>query len=79
MKTIGKNAFDKCESLKKVSFADCSQLREIGEDAFKGCNNLVLTLPEGLTSIGEEWFKESGINEISIPASVRNIGKSAFN
>ena len=53
-------------------------MKEIGAYAFYGCNNLVLTLPEELTSIGKESFKGSGIKEVHIPASVQIIGEGAF-
>jgi hypothetical protein len=33
-------------------------------------------LPEGITSIGQEAFNESGVEELSIPASVTTIGIS---
>ena len=61
-----------------MTFAKGSQLREIGRGAFYGCKNIVLTLPEGLTSIGKELFKGSGIKEVHIPASVQSIGGYAF-
>ena len=61
-----------------MTFAVGSQLMEIGKDAFCECSNLVLMLPEGLTSIGKEWFKGSGIKEVHIPASVQSIGENAF-
>ena len=64
--------------MQKVTFAENSQLKEIGKDAFYQCNSLVLVLSEGLESIGREWFRGSGINEARIPASVQSIGQGAF-
>ena len=71
-------AFCGCSNLEFVSFTDGSQLMEIGKDAFYGCTNFIIKLPEGLASIGKEWFKENGIKEVHIPASVQTIGEGAF-
>ena len=47
--------------------------------AFFGCKNLIsVTLSEGLESIGEHCFRRTAIKEITIPKSVKSIGRSAF-
>lgn len=47
--------------------------------AFKDCNNLKgITLPEGLTTIGNKAFNNAHIFGVTIPASVTTIGESAF-
>ena len=51
----------------------------IGYKAFSGCSKLKsITLPEGLTEIGYEAFKSTGLHEILIPKNVESIGTGAF-
>ena len=35
-------------------------------------------VPEGMDRIGGHWFRESGIENITIPASLKEIGSEAF-
>lgn len=35
-------------------------------------------LPEGLEIVGENWFAGSEVEEVTIPASAREIGRAAF-
>ena len=49
---IEANAFEKCEFLETVTFANNSQLKAIGESAFYGDNITNITLPKSLTYIG---------------------------
>ena len=44
------------------------ELRILGEIEF----------PDGITKIGDEWFKNSNINKVLIPDSVTEIGVSTF-
>lgn len=37
-----------------------------------------LTIPKGVQEIGEQWFKSTGIEMVTIPSSVTVIGKEAF-
>ena len=37
-----------------------------------------VVIPEGVQEIGGHWFKSSEIENVTIPASVRVIGKRAF-
>lgn len=51
----------------------------IGESAFKSCGELVsVTMPEGLTSIGNEAFYQSSIKTVSLPSTLSSMGSSAF-
>lgn len=51
----------------------------IGESAFKSCGELVsVTMPEGLTSIGNEAFYQSSIKTVSLPSTLNSMGTSAF-
>ena len=51
----------------------------VAEFAFYMCYGVSsVILPEGITSIGQEAFNESGVEELSIPASVTTIGITPF-
>ena len=86
--------FDSCKSLVSVTFP--SGLRSIGAQAFSNCTslkNVTYTgyegegnaLPETLTTIKKQAFYKSGIEQITLPASLvfisssnHTIGESAF-
>ena len=54
-------------------------LTEIGDEAFKGCQNLTsVTLPEGLKSIGGSTFRWAGLTSIKFPHSLIDIWGHAF-
>ena len=54
---IADNAFYTCIGLTSVTFAEGSQLKAIGNEAFYAVNQLEsLIIPEGVTSIGQYAF-----------------------
>lgn len=74
---IGKNAFSNCKSLSNVKINGSVYL--IGDSAFSYCTNLSeLTIPNGIFSIGDEVFLGSSLTTVTIPESVRFIGKNLF-
>lgn len=74
--TIGDYAFYGCTSLEEIVLPDT--LESIGECAFEDCMPLkTIDLPDSLLRIGSWAFADSGITEISIPASVTAL-TSAF-
>lgn len=75
---IGDNAFTGCRFLTWMSFEEGSRLKTIGKEAFRGCSELAIALPEGLETIGPMAFYSSGLIDMQIPASVCEIGFSAF-
>lgn len=76
---IGTEAFGSCKCLKAVAFGEGSRLRMIKDNAFWRCAALAsINLPVGLKSIGVRCFSESGLEEIALPASVREVGANAF-
>lgn len=69
--SIGALAFLNCEQLKSATLP--AGLKEIGESAFQGCGSLsAITLPEGLLKIGDTAFYNSGLEEVTVPDSVRD-------
>lgn len=54
-------------------------VKEIGEEAFMGCTRLLnVTLPEGITRIGDRAFSKCLFSYFTIPESVTYIGYGAF-
>ena len=70
-------AFVDCKKLSTV--INNGDLDTIGASAFKNCSSLKsIELKEGLTHIGESAFADSGIIDLTIPNSVKDIGANAF-
>ena len=89
--SVGGYAFNGCSSLETVTFAEGSQLTELGVaeradddfvtgiNIFAGTTNLKkVVLPQNLTLIGVSCFEGSGVAEINMPSSVTTIGERAF-
>lgn len=56
-----------------------SKVTKISDDVFSECRKLKsITLPNGLTTIGEGVFYGTPITTITIPNSVTSIGRAAF-
>ena len=54
-----------------------SDVTTIGSNAFMACKNLEsVSIPEGLVTIGDRAFSQTGLKSIVIPASVTAIGPS---
>ncbi len=52
---------------------------KIGDYAFFGCSSLTsITIPDGVTSIGDNAFYCRSLTSITIPESVKTIGNDAF-
>lgn len=54
------------------------QVRIIGESAFLGTAISKVTFHEGLTQIMDYAFKQSCIKEVTLPASLKYIGRQSF-
>ena len=56
-----------------------TKVTTIGLKAFYGCKNLATcTLPDSVTTIGEQALRLSGITTLTIPKAVTSIGNQAF-
>lgn len=52
---------------------------EIGHDAFQNCYNLKeVTIPDGVTDIGEEVFWSCALHTVTLPESIISIDRYAF-
>lgn len=77
LENIGYAAFYNCKQLKRIHFGKNVKILE--RSAFNHCPQLSrVDLPEGLLEIGERAFKDCGLKDIYIPASVGHIYPDAF-
>jgi hypothetical protein len=77
--TIGKSAFSFCDGITDVKL---SAAKYIGESAFQGCTNLTgtLTIPDSVFTIKAWAFAFcNSLSAVVLPATVSQIGNSAFN
>lgn len=80
VKTIDNIAFCDCNNLKEISFADDSELTDIGSSAFAYCNNLPeINLPKKTTKIESYafWYCDN-LTTVILPESLLYIEESAF-
>lgn len=68
--------FMQCRMLHEIEIP--SQVRIIGESAFIGTSISKVTFHEGLTQIMDYAFKQSCIKEVTLPASLKYIGRQSF-
>ena len=74
---VGYGAFEDCVSLRTISLS--KSLVEIKERAFDRCTSLqTVPLPPVLEKIGRYAFASSGIQNISLPESVTEVGWDCF-
>ena len=74
---IGNVAFANCVSLKAIEIPE--SVKVIGEETFEECTALTdVILNEGIESIGRKAFFMCGIKNLSLPASLKDIGDHAF-
>lgn len=71
------SAFEGCTSLKEVRFGAGTE--KIPEHILEGTEIEEITIPDGVTSIGEYAFKDcASLKKITIPDSVTEIGEGAL-
>ena len=65
--------------MRRVTFEQGSRLEVLENYAFSECTSLkTIALPDTLTTIGENCFSRSGLNEIRIPENIKIIESNAF-
>ena len=64
----------------KVTYGNSTlSVISIGDNAFSNCSDLSsVSIPEGVTMIGNSAFSYSGLSLIALPSSMTSIGNSAF-
>ena len=78
VRAIGERAFEKCEQLEQITFAEGSSLKTLGDSVFNQCIRLkAINLPSGLSAIGNACFQNSGLKDAYIPLGA-TIGENAF-
>ena len=76
--TIGRQAFSECPALTSVTLGE--NLKFIKTSAFEICTVLSdIILPSSLQVIDSRAFHSTALVSVSVPSSVVNIGKDAFN
>lgn len=77
VKTVGESCFDGCVALGRVEMN--SGLEKLERRAFAACQMLKKAeIPETVTVVAKGTFVMSGIESITIPGSVEQIGEQAF-
>ena len=76
---IGKQAFDHCRNLSRVTFEAGSCLKYIGGNAFNSCHSLFsINLPESEVEIGNGAFDSTGFTSIVLPEGLECIREGTF-
>ena len=77
---VGPSAFKRCVGLHTATLGGCSKLRGLEKCAFMGCTTLAsLTLPDGLTSVGNKAFLACiSLATVAVPSKLETVGSSAF-
>lgn len=77
--TIGAGAFARTPNLGTITFEEGSQLTEIGQGAFADCGITSIEIPENVTTIEYEAFRNCNVlEEVTLSAKVSNISPEAF-
>lgn len=79
VKQVQSFAFSGCKSLRYANLSAARGLTRLEKLAFCSCERLrSVLLNDGLESIEEECFCNSGLSQVTVPRSVKLIGKNAF-
>ena len=77
IKEIGRNAFDYCRDLKKVTWSP--NLEKIGNEAFIDSGIVEARLPSGVYSLGRHVFSGcKDLREIALPSHMYKVPDAAF-
>lgn len=73
-------AFWNCSKLHQIDFADESEITQIANSAFSGCEKLKrISLPPGITQVEQYTFSGcSSLKELNFPESLTSIGEYVF-
>ncbi|MCR5670821.1 MAG: leucine-rich repeat protein [Butyrivibrio sp.] len=77
---IGEAAFNGNLNIRKVTFAEGSNLTKIGKNAFSGCTELTdIVFPENLETIDDRAFYGSGLETVTLPKKLKKLGTNGIN
>lgn len=72
LKVIGTDGFSECSMLESVNLPE--SMERLNRHVFSNCTKLArIYLPDGITFIGNRAFRDTGIEEIALPASLKVI------
>jgi hypothetical protein len=74
--SLGQEAFRECENLESVVIGN--GLEEIPDNCFKGCKSLVTVNFGKVKKIGWDAFNSTGLTNLVLPATVKEVGDGAF-
>ena len=79
LESISKHCFENCPELETFEFPSMYSITTIGDSAFKHCTSLgTLYLPDGIEEIGQYAFSYCSVSDITIPATLKIVGRNAF-
>ena len=79
VETLGVNAFYNTPNLKEIVFAEPSQLKRIGENAFQECGILSMNLPASVERIDRQAFHGCfALSEVNLGANASSVDPEAF-
>ena len=68
-----------CTELTEVRWEEGCAIEKIGGYAFRGCTNLTrITIPPSVTKLGNQAFRGSGLETVTIPGTVKTLGAEVF-
>lgn len=73
---IAADAFEGCTQVEEIIWGACTHFCIAGKTGFPNIKQF--SIPEGVTEIPDNCFKNWGIQDITIPHTVASIGKKAF-
>ncbi len=77
--SIEGSAFEACTNLQWAEFDELDGVLSLGVEAFCGCSMLEeVNLPDGVITIPDSCFKDSGLTYVRIPNTVTKIEECAF-
>lgn len=79
IEVIEKGAFQACRVLENITFANESNLVEIGDYAFYLTNITSITIPEGVKTIGKYAFSFcTNLTTINLPSTLQTLGSNTL-
>lgn len=84
VRSIGDSAFNRCNALTTVTFAEGSQLKSIGVSAFYGTEHAYprfkeIKIPDSVETIGNEAFYDcQNLERIALPSALQTLSNGTF-